>query len=264
VHELLARADLDAIVVVLPVSAYGSVVRACLERGLPVFAEKPAAGSANEAAELAECARRGGVPAMVGYMKRFAPAYRRAKALMSEPSFGPPSLVSLRWAVGQYGGSCSLRDWLVENPVHHLDLARFLVGELEDPDVCFARVQGGEFVVAVQARSTSGAVVSLRLCTTASWEHENEAIEVFGRGSSLLVENVDTLRVRPPARPEHVWRPNYTVHGRENQSVFVAGFVPALEHFRAVVTEGVPCESDLENAEKTLRLAEAILGGADP
>jgi predicted dehydrogenase len=259
---MLERSDLDGVVVVLPPSSYAGVVAACIERRLPVFAEKPAAASASEAYEISDLARRRKVPVMVGYMKRFAPSYRRVKELVGDASFGPLSLASFRWAVGRYRGGCSLREWMLENPIHHLDLARFLAGELDDVEVHFARVED-EFVVAVQARSESGAVVSLRLCTTGSWEHESEVVELFGVGSSLEVENVDTLRLRRPSGPEQVWRPNYTVHRLENQSAFVAGFLPALMHFRAVLTDGVDCEPDARDAAATLRLAETIASAAE-
>src|SRR4029077_12548824 len=138
----------------------------------------------------AERAAAAGVPVVVGYMKRFAGAYRLAKDLMSRSEFGPPSLGSFTWSMGPFAERFDLRDWLFENPVHHFDLARFFFGELDDLHV--VRGSGDAYTDVVTARSTTCAVVNIRANTTGSWEQRNEAVEIFGQGSSLLVANLDT------------------------------------------------------------------------
>jgi predicted dehydrogenase len=256
---MLDQEDVDGVVVVVPPDQYGPLVRLCLERGLPVFVDKPGAGSAQEADDLAAHARDAGVPVMVGYMKRFAPAYRQARALMSTVDFGPPSMGSFTWAMGPMAGRMDMREWLYENPVHHLDLARFLFGELHD-----LRVHVGantpEHTVAVVARSDAGAVVNLRLCTTGSWAQRNESVEVFGLGHSLAVDNVDTCTYRPPSPPEQVWRPNYTVPESRNASSTTMGFGPELRHFADVVRGQATCESTMSSAAATFRLAQQVAG----
>ena len=135
-------------------------------------------------------------------------------------------------------------------------LARFFFGELEDIHV--QRGKGTEHTVAALAMSESGAVVNIRANTTGSWEQHNEAVEIFGEGHSLFVDNIDTCTWRPPARPEHTWRPNYTVPVALNMTSATMGFGPELEHFRRVVTEGIPNESDLSSAAATLALTSQI------
>src|SRR4029077_4674518 len=140
-----------------------------------------------------------------------------------------------------------VRDWLFENPVHHFDLARFFFGELGDVQVVRGDV-GSEYTVVVTAGAESGAIVNIRANTTGSWEQHNEAVEIFGEGHSLFVDNIDTCTWRPPTRPEQGWRPNYTVPTAPNMTSTTMGFGPELEHFRRVVTEGIPNESDLASA----------------
>ena len=113
-------------------------------------------------------ASSGGADVVVGYQKRFAGAYRRAKTLVSAEGFGPPTLASFRWAMGPFRRRFDLREWLFENPVHHFDLARFFLGELSDL-TAHPRESNGEFSIVVGARSESGAVVSIRANTTGSW-----------------------------------------------------------------------------------------------
>jgi len=101
-------------------------------------------------------------------------------------------------------------------------------------------------------------LVNIRANTTGSWKQHNEAVEIFGEGHSLFVDNIDTCTWRPPARPEHTRRPNYTVPVAPNMTSATMGFGPELEHFRRVVTEGSPNESDIASAAATLALTSQI------
>jgi myo-inositol 2-dehydrogenase/D-chiro-inositol 1-dehydrogenase len=256
VDRMLDEVEPDGVVVIVPPDQFFGVIQTCIRRGVPVFAEKPAANDAAEARALAAAAAEAGVPVMVGYMKRFASMYSLAKEIVGKPEFGPLTLGSFTWSMGPFAHRFDLRDWLFENPVHHFDLARFFLGELEDVHV--ARAPGVEHTVVVTARATGGAVVSIRANTTGSWEQRNEAVEIFGTGHSLVVDNLDTLRWRPPERPERVWRPNYTVPLAANMTGATMGFVPELEHFRLVVEEGVAPRSDMASAAATLELTTTI------
>jgi predicted dehydrogenase len=255
--RMLDEVELDALVVVVPEDAFAPYIRLAVERRLPGFVEKPAATSPAEAEELASLATAAGVDIVVGYQKRFAGAYKRAKALVADDAFGRPTLASFKWAMGPFLRRFDLRGWLFENPVHHFDLARFFLGELSDLRVLKTEA-AGEFSVVVAGVSDSGAIFSVCANTTASWEQQNEAVEIFGEGSSVAVENVDTCIFRPAEGPEETWRPNYTVPAYRNLSGETLGFGAELLHFRSVVRGEARPESDLENAAATLRLADEI------
>lgn len=246
----------DGVVVVVPPDQFFDVISECISRRVPVFAEKPAANDAEEAAQLAASASKAGVPIVVGYMKRFAAGYRRAKEITRDDRFGELTLGSFTWSMGPFAHRFDLRDWLFENPVHHFDLARFFFGELTDVRVM--RAPGAEYTVAIAARGESGAIVSIRANTTGSWEQRNETVEIFGQGNSLFVDNLDTCTWRPPERPELVWRPNYTVPTPHNMSGATMGFVSELQHFRDVLTDAATPESDMASAAATLALTSEI------
>jgi predicted dehydrogenase len=256
VERMLQVAELDGVVVVVPPEQFFDVIETCIRHGVPVFTEKPAADDAAQAHALAAQAAAAGVTVMVGYMKRFAVGYQRAREVMSRPEFGAPTLGSFTWSMGPFAHRFDMRDWLFENVVHHLDLARFYFGELSDVHVACG--PGSEHTVVVTATSASGAVVSIRANTTGSWEQRNEAVEIFGNGHSLSVDNLDTCTYRPPERPEHVWRPNYTVPVSANMTGATMGFATELEHFRDVLVDGVPCASDIASAAATLDLTGVV------
>jgi predicted dehydrogenase len=256
VERMLEVAELDGVVVVVPPEEFFGVIEACIRRGVPVFTEKPAANDAAEAHALASQASAAGVQVMVGYMKRFAVGYERAREIIERPGFGAPTLGSFTWSMGPFADRFGLRDWLFENVVHHFDLARFFFGELADVHV--VRGSGREHTVVVTATSERGAVISIRANTTGSWEQRNESVEIFGEGHSLYVDNLDTCTYRPPERPEQVWRPNYTVPVSANMTGATMGFASELEHFREVIGAGAACRSDIASAAATLDLTNTI------
>lgn len=254
--EMIRCEELEAVVACVPPRAYSTVIRECIAAGLPVFAEKPGAANAAEAGDLAKVSADADVPVMVGYMKRFAPAYRRARASIANPEFGNSTLATFTFVMGDV--ECDFNSYLVDNAVHHLDLARYLLGELHDLQVARGRSNGGQHALAVTASAESGAVVALQLGSTGSWYQHNESVEVFGVGSSILVDNMDTCILRPPEGPEQRWSPNYTIPLEENLTLTTMGFQPELIHFRDVVHGVAKCESDIASAARTLALVQEI------
>lgn len=250
------RARVDAAVLVLPPDGYEEAVLACLDAGLPVYCEKPAALSTAPLRRMEERAAAAGLAVMVGYMKRFAPAYERALRLASDAGFGGVRAYQARWAMGP--GFPTLEHLLTENATHHLDLARFVCGEVVDLQAWHSQ-QERTIVVGVLARFSGGAVATLELSTAHAWDHVNETVTITGTGSAILVDNVDTVMLRAAGQPELRWRPNYTVPLPRTSSLLVTGFVPALQHFARTVRDGEPCRSDVASARRTMELAEAIL-----
>lgn len=255
-----ACATADAVVVAVPVDAFESVLNVAIDAGKPIFAEKPAAPNATTARRLHARSTAAAVPVVVGYMKRFAPAYVRLREHLSSPDFRGPSLVHVRWTMGPFGNERPLSDWITENAVHGIDLARFLAGDLRALDVDVSGAPG-EYVVLVRARGARGGAVSLQLATTGPWWHDNEFVEVLGIGSSARVENATTFVVRPSDGPEQRWGPNFTIPVPANLTAELLGFAAALRAYAQILRDGGPSPCDLEDAARTLDVAEAIIAG---
>ncbi|GAB3614487.1 Gfo/Idh/MocA family protein [Humibacter ginsengisoli] len=259
VADMLTEGGLDGVVMAVGANAYSPLIQRCIEARLPVFCEKPAGRSARELRELAHAASAQGCPVVVGYMKRFAPAYRGARDLISSPRFGAPSLAHFSFTMGRVDQYLAdPRHYLIDNPVHMIDMARYLVGELSDISALVDRVPDFGLSVSLIARAESGAACSFDFCTTASFAHRGESAEVFGIGDAVLVDNVDTCVYRPVDGPAEVWRPNYTLPVPANSGLTTMGFIPALQHFRDVAGGSVPNESDLESAARTLETTERL------
>lgn len=133
--ELLRAPDIDAVVLVTPTSLHAEQTIAALEAGKHVFVEKPLA------LDVADCERVQAVAerypdlvAMVGFVRRFDPSYRRAHEQLQRGDIGTPFLVRSQ--------TCDMNDpsgffvqyaaksggLFMDCSVHDIDLARWMLG----------------------------------------------------------------------------------------------------------------------------------------
>ncbi len=102
VTEMLdAERELDGVVVIAGKQWHASACIPVLERGLPVFTEKPLASTLAEGRAMVAAARASGARLMVGYMKRYDPAVREAERRLAGGALG-----QVRYArVHDWGGN---------------------------------------------------------------------------------------------------------------------------------------------------------------
>jgi predicted dehydrogenase len=100
---LLHDPDVDAVWVATPNHLHAEHVRAALEAGKHVLAEKPLAIRGAEAHELAELALEQGLRLGVGYQGRFHPALADLRALIRAGTLGEAAFVRASWQT-QYAG----------------------------------------------------------------------------------------------------------------------------------------------------------------
>ena len=101
-HELLGRADLDAVLIATPLFLHPEHFEAAVESGKHIYCEKPAG------AEVAGCKRllRAGERArkdktiQFGYQQRFSPEYLRAMSLLRSGRIGEMKLMMSYWVLG--------------------------------------------------------------------------------------------------------------------------------------------------------------------
>ena len=84
VHRMVADAGLDCVLVLNSDEYHSECVVAALDVGLDVLVEKPMCLSPREADEIIAARDRSGRVVMVGYMRRFAPAFEEAKRLVPD------------------------------------------------------------------------------------------------------------------------------------------------------------------------------------
>jgi predicted dehydrogenase len=99
VAEMLDEANLDCVLVLNSDEYHCDCVVAALEHDVHVLVEKPMCLSPREAERIIEARDRSGCLVMVGYMRRFAPAFEAAKEHL--PGLGPISYARVHDIIGR-------------------------------------------------------------------------------------------------------------------------------------------------------------------
>ncbi|MGW0519535.1 Gfo/Idh/MocA family protein [Crossiella sp. NPDC003009] len=219
--ELLAH-GLDAAFVHVPTAAHAATVRRLLAAGVPTYVDKPLDDSLAGARDLVELAERLAVPLMVGFNRRYVPAY-------AEAARGPRDLVVLQ--KNQDGGSGGVREIVFDDFIHVVDTLRFLApgpiertlvngvvteGELEQVSLT---VVGGGFTAIGTMHRRAGA--------------KQERLEVTGGGVKVEVTDLGQVTRHEGGRvtrlAEDGWAPVARRRGIEQVcTAFLAGELPDL------------------------------------
>lgn len=97
--ELITAGDIDAVLVLTSDEYHAEAVIEAAEHGLHVLVEKPMCLSPREAEAIIDARDRNGTTVMVGYMRRFAPAFLEAKELL--PSLGRINFARVHDVIGR-------------------------------------------------------------------------------------------------------------------------------------------------------------------
>lgn len=146
-HELLARDDIDAVDVVVPNHLHHEVALAALAADKHVLIEKPMALAVTECDELLRVAEERQCLIAVNHELRHSPLWGGVKRLIDDGLIGHPqhALIELsrfpyrqgsdgwRWDVARVG------NWILEEPIHFFDLARWYLSDCGEPTSVYAR-----------------------------------------------------------------------------------------------------------------------------
>jgi myo-inositol 2-dehydrogenase/D-chiro-inositol 1-dehydrogenase len=188
-QELLGREDLELCDVVLPSDLHYDVSRAVLESGRHLLLEKPMTLSIRHGRELIELAQTRGRVLAIGHELRLSSLWGKVKELVDAGAIGEPlyALIEL-WRRPYRLGSGGWRydidrvgSWILEEPIHFFDLARWYMSGAGDPVSVYARANGkradhpelhDNFSAIVNFPGGRYAVITQ---TLAAWEHHQTA-----------------------------------------------------------------------------------------
>jgi predicted dehydrogenase len=263
-RDLLDAERPDAVVAVGPPAMHVEVGVDALSAGAHIFVEKPPAADLAGAVRLRDAATAAGRFVMVGFTKRFAKPYRRAKAIAATAEFGAPHLLRLNishWRVP------SLREHMLLNGVHAFDLARFFLGDVVGGTIAKREIAGSHAVALLLEHAEGG----LSQITTSALEPRyQESLELAGDNALIQVHGLYELRYLRPAPDKHqaaehddetmagLWYPQASLPYLEHQSLNVQGYVPELREFLACVTEGRWPSPGIDDGVAAMALVEAV------
>ncbi|GAA3256303.1 Gfo/Idh/MocA family protein [Nonomuraea helvata] len=108
-RELLARRDLDAIIVNTPDDTHEAIAVDCLQAGKPVYLEKPMAITVEGCDNILRAARDTGTRLYVGHNMRHMGVVRLMRDIIRKGVIGEPKTVWVRHFVS-YGGDYYFKD----------------------------------------------------------------------------------------------------------------------------------------------------------
>lgn len=186
--------------VIGPPGMQGSVGAAVLERGIPIFTEKPSAPTVAGARQLLDLAGKRGAWGMTGYMKRYNDAYRAARACLDRPEFGKPIFLEKHFYAQnphrREGQSDADLLWtvLIMQGTHALDLARFFLGDIAAVRGQAAFGAHGTCAITAQLEFASGAIGTVQVNTLAGSGNARYLVDVMGDGKAhVRVEDMRRL-----------------------------------------------------------------------
>ena len=146
-RELLARPDIDAVDVVLPTDLHHAVGRAVLEAGKHLLLEKPMAPSVAQCDDLIELAREKNRLLAIGHEFRLSSLWGKAKELIDAGAIGEPQYALIElwrnpYRLGAGGWRYDIArvgNWILEEPIHFFDLARWYFERAGAPVSVYAR-----------------------------------------------------------------------------------------------------------------------------
>jgi myo-inositol 2-dehydrogenase/D-chiro-inositol 1-dehydrogenase len=247
---------LDAVLICTSPATHVPLALDCIERGLPVFVEKPPALSLAKAEELRERSETLGVPVMVGTMKRHALIYRRMKEIISSPDFGPVSAVQAKLALGWKNGNGFVL--LLDAGIHIIDLLRFLMGDVTEVLHRSYEREGTHNSYAILLTFASGAVGTLFVSDQHLWSRPVERVEVTGDGQFLVADNLVHLAHYRPDGEINTWEPGFSQPNDENLYYSIAGYAGELQAFAQAVRRNTPPRPSIADACAALQIIKSI------
>jgi predicted dehydrogenase len=199
-ETLIEAADIDAVYVCVPPFAHGEPEMLAVERGLPLFVEKPMAADLSVAEDIGRYVAEAGLLTATGYHWRCLDTVDQARALLAGR---PPGLVAGRWfdkvpPPAWWTQRAGSGGQVVEQATHLLDLARHLAGEVDTVTAmattaghCGPEADIDEASAAV-LRFASGAVGTLT--TSCLFPHKQATVlEVVAPGLALEVSETELV-----------------------------------------------------------------------
>jgi myo-inositol 2-dehydrogenase/D-chiro-inositol 1-dehydrogenase len=196
-HELLSRPDLEVIDVVLPTDLHFQVAADVLRAGKHLLLEKPMALKLTDCEELIRLAHERQRVLAIGHEFRLSSLWGRVKEMIDAGAIGEPlyALIELwrnPYRTGADGWRYNINrvgNWILEEPIHFFDLARWYFSKAGPPTSIFARANArrpdhpelqDNFSAIVNFPRGSYAVVSQ---TLSGFEHHQVAKVTGTRGA---------------------------------------------------------------------------------
>ncbi len=198
VHQMMETVEFDIIDIVTPSSTHRDIAEAAMQRGKHILLEKPMVITLDDCHAIVNGAQKAGVKLAVGHELRLSSQWGAIKRIIDQGTIGEPQYVLVELSRKPYrlgaGGwrydQSRVGSWVLEEPIHFFDLARWYLEGSGDPIelVAYANSRDPQrpmlfdnFSAMFKYANGSYAVVSQ---TLAAFEH-HQTVKVSGTKGAL-------------------------------------------------------------------------------
>jgi myo-inositol 2-dehydrogenase/D-chiro-inositol 1-dehydrogenase len=259
--DLLSDPDIDAVVIASPTALHADQVEAAAAAGKHIFCEKPISLDLSRTQEVIRTVRATGVKMQVGFHRRFDSGFRAAYERIKTGELGdvyflrlsvrdmePPSFDFLRKSGGIFA----------DVTLHDFDMARWLVGEIEEVTAIGTAVSDPRFK---EMGDVDVAIITLRFRSGALGVIDNSRVSGYGfECSGEIMGSKSTLRLggRSPIPIEIlqsgvVCRP----YALDFMDHFSSAYVQEMEAFAETILSRQDPSPDGTDAEAAFVLVQA-------
>lgn len=267
-EDALDEPGLDGVVIASPTPTHVDLMTRAASRGLAVLCEKPIDLDLAVVRECRDSILAHGVPIMLGFNRRFDPAFAAIRRQVADGAIGRlEQLIVIsrdpepapRGYIEASGGI--FRDMTI----HDLDIARFFVPEIVEVTAIGSNVFSDDIAelndfdsATVTLRGSNGEIVTIMNSRHCTFGYD-QRLEAFGATGMLSAGNIAPTTVRR-------FDANGTEHAQPYFPFFLERYAAAyraeLDAFVAAIRTGRPVSPGFDDGLLALTLADAALESA--
>ena len=262
--ELLVKEKPEFVIVFSPQNQF-AIVSDCLRAGANVFCERPVTSNLEEARQLVSLQEKTNRAVMVRLNRRFTPSFRMVKQVMETKEFGAPTMYLAKYHAQPYTDE---KTFLWYHVIHHLDAARYLLGELELLAVDRVAVDDTRLGYNILFRSEKGCAGVLQTSSLQSGDYPVERVEITGNARNIMMDNIRYVEYSRPGSSQKKlddisfqegsdilsWKP-CNAH-LDNANFY--GFDICFEYIANCIKKGILPDHNMSDTIKTLALVQKV------
>lgn len=215
---VIARADVDAVLIASPDPTHAPLTLACIEAGKPVLCEKPLAPDTAACLDVIEAEIKNGRHLVqIGFMRRFDPSYTDMKSALTEGLLGRAVMMHNVHRNVEAPPSFTGQMAITNSAPHEFDIARFVletdytaISVFQPTSTDTARTGAPVFMV---LETKTGQLVNIEINNNARYGYDVRGELVGENGTVQLKAPVTAnfnLSLQSFQRYPADWRPRFT------------------------------------------------------
>ncbi len=258
IDDMLDAERPDCVIVCVGPKEHPDLAVQIMEKGYPVYTEKPQSMTSSDSIRMAEASKKTGMLCSIAYKKRYATVFARARQWIDGFPREKLSSISIDCASGPFRNERPDNSFLLQCGIHIIDLLLYLYGDVKKV-FCFAREMNA---YSINLTFASGAIGTMNLSDTGSMTVPTEEVEIGIEGGNFMrIHNGSEYKICEKGKCVE-WREPSTFMS-SGDSGNDTGLLAEIVDFFAAVREGRSTRSNIFESCKAMLLYEAILNSAN-